>query len=152
MSRESQPVSPHYGTTECSYQSHIKRRQPPVGRQTVNHYLNHYHAPPMHMQLHEPVLATGKAITLQKDAQVVYSSLAAVELPINLVVSYDDVADDVYEWLVKLPVSAIGLDFCGVPGAAHGCATAQLIAKHGFPKVRDGCEACKPPLGVHALN
>ena len=31
-------------------------------------------------------------------------------------------------------VAAISLDFLGVPGSAHGCATAQLITKHGFPK------------------
>ena len=46
---------------------------------------------------------------------------------------YDDVAPDVYPWLVALPVHAIGLDFCGVPGAPHGNATCQLIAKNGFP-------------------
>lgn len=94
--------------------------------------------PPMHMQLHEPILATGEAISLQKDAQSVYSGMSAVGVPIHLVVSYDDVAEGAYEWLVKLPVSAIGLDFCGVPGASHGCATAQLIAKYGFPKVSEG--------------
>ena len=42
----------------------------------------------------------------------------------------------VYRWVVELPVDAIGLDFCGVPGAAHGCLTAQHIAKYGFPQVR----------------
>lgn len=46
---------------------------------------------------------------------------------------YDDVAPEVYPWLVALPVHAIGLDFCGVPGAPHGNATCQLIAKNGFP-------------------
>lgn len=40
-----------------------------------------------------------------------------------------------YEWVVRLPVAAIGLDFCGVPGAASGNLTAQIIAKCGFPKV-----------------
>jgi len=45
------------------------------------------------------------------------------------------VFEDVYTWLVDLPVAAISLDFCGVPGAAAGNTTAQLIAKHGFPKV-----------------
>lgn len=27
----------------------------------------------------------------------------------------------------------MSLDFLGVPGSALGCATADLIAKHGFP-------------------
>lgn len=33
-----------------------------------------------------------------------------------------------------IQVQAISLDFLGVPGSALGCATAKLIAKHGFPK------------------
>lgn len=64
-----------------------------------------------------------------------YAALAAAGVPLHIVVPYDNVAEEVYTWLVNLPCAAIGLDFCGVPGAAHGCATAQLIAKHGFPKV-----------------
>lgn len=35
---------------------------------------------------------------------------------------------------VLVPVQAISLDFLGVPGSALGCATADLIAKHGFPQ------------------
>lgn len=31
-------------------------------------------------------------------------------------------------------LQAISLDFLGVPGSALGCATADLIAKHGFPQ------------------
>lgn len=30
-------------------------------------------------------------------------------------------------------LQAISLDFLGVPGSALGCATGELIAKHGFP-------------------
>ena len=88
-------------------------------------------------QVHEPILVTGKATALQADAEAVYAALAAAGVPIHLVLPYDDVSEDVYSWLIELPVAAIGLDFCGVPGAAHGCATAQIIAKHGFPKVRN---------------
>lgn len=87
------------------------------------------------MQVHEPILATDGASKLQSDAEYVYTKFADVNVPIHLVVSYDDVSEEVYKWLIQLPVHAIGLDFCGVPGAAHGCHTAQLIAKYGFPKV-----------------
>jgi len=67
----------------------------------------------------------------------VFDALSSTGVSLHLVVPYDDVREDVYEWLVKLPVQAIGLDFCGVPGAAHGNLTAQLIANHGFPKVSE---------------
>ena len=33
----------------------------------------------------------------------------------------------------SLSSQAISLDFLGVPGSALGCATTELIAKHGFP-------------------
>ncbi len=65
-----------------------------------------------------------------------YAALAAAGVPISLVIPYDDVCEEVYTWVIELPVAAISLDFCGVPGAAAGNNTAQLIAKHGFPKVK----------------
>jgi len=45
----------------------------------------------------------------------------------------DDVPEEAFTWVTALPVHAIGLDFCGVPGAAHGNLTTQLINKYGFP-------------------
>lgn len=90
------------------------------------------------VQIHEPILALGAtAKSLRADCEAAFATLnaAAAGLPLHLVVPYDDVDEEVYTWLVQLPVAAIGLDFCGVPGAAHGNLTAQLIAKHGFPKV-----------------
>jgi Cobalamin-independent synthase, N-terminal domain len=87
------------------------------------------------LQIHEPVLAAAKAGTLRSDAEATYAALAAAGVPISLVIPYDDVSEEVYTWLVELPVAAISLDFCGVPGAAAGNGTAQLIAKYGFPKV-----------------
>ncbi|KAL6774393.1 METE1 [Auxenochlorella protothecoides x Auxenochlorella symbiontica] len=86
------------------------------------------------VQMHEPVLALGTANKLQADFESSYSQLAGVGVPLNLVVYYDDVEEDVYSWLVRLPVQAISLDFCAVPGAAHGCATAATIARLGFPE------------------
>jgi 5-methyltetrahydropteroyltriglutamate--homocysteine methyltransferase len=85
------------------------------------------------VQLHEPVLTLAKAPQLRADAEYAYGALAAASVPLHLVVAYDNVADDVYPWLTQLPVHAIGLDFCGVPGATHGNATCNLIARHGFP-------------------
>lgn len=90
----------------------------------------------MPMQVHEPILASDAASKLQNDAEYVYTKFAHTNVHVHLVVSYDDVSEEVYKWLIRLPVSAIGLDFCGVPGASHGCRTAQLIAKFGFPQVR----------------
>lgn len=58
--------------------------------------------------------------------------LVSVGLSINLVTYYDDIGET-YPWVVKLPVQAITLDFCGVPGSAVPCATLELIQKHGFP-------------------
>ncbi|GAB5034800.1 5-methyltetrahydropteroyltriglutamate--homocysteine methyltransferase [Nannochloropsis oceanica] len=84
------------------------------------------------VQFHEPVLALSAASLYQADVELAYKSLTG-SVPIHLVVPYDDVAPEVYPWLVALPVHAIGLDFCGVPGAPHGNATCQLIAKNGFP-------------------
>ena len=85
------------------------------------------------VQLHEPVLTLALAPQLRADAEQAYAALAGA-VPLHLVVPYDNVAEEVYGWLVQLPVDAIGLDFCGVPGASHGNGTCQLIAKHGFPK------------------
>lgn len=85
------------------------------------------------VQVHEPVLTLALAPQLRADAEQAYAALAGV-VPLHLVVPYDNVSEDVYSWLVQLPVAAIGLDFCGVPGASHGNTTCQLIAKHGFPK------------------
>lgn len=86
-------------------------------------------------QIHEPVLSLSNAAQLRSDAETVYSTLSSVNVPIHLVIPYDDVTEEVYTWLVALPLAAIGLDFCGVPGSSDGNLTAQLIAKHGFPKV-----------------
>lgn len=42
-------------------------------------------------------------------------------------------AGECYPWIVQLPVAVVSLDFRGVPGAAIGNQTLNLIAKHGFP-------------------
>jgi 5-methyltetrahydropteroyltriglutamate--homocysteine methyltransferase len=55
-----------------------------------------------------------------------------VGCPIDLVTYYDDLGS-AYTWAVNLPVAAVSLDFCGVPGAAAGNRTLSLIRQHGFP-------------------
>ena len=52
--------------------------------------------------------------------------------PINCLVHFHNLA--MLDACCLLQVSAISLDFLGVPGSALGCATAKLIAQHGFPK------------------
>lgn len=84
-------------------------------------------------QIHEPVLATSAATAFRLDAQRTYQELAAVGVPLHLVVPFDDLTEEVYSWVTELPVTAIGLDFCGVPGSFAGNRTAQLIGKLGFP-------------------
>ncbi|EFN57923.1 hypothetical protein CHLNCDRAFT_141995 [Chlorella variabilis] len=83
------------------------------------------------VQIHEPILTMSGSEGLAADCAACYAELAAVGLPINIVVAYDD---ETYKWLVELPVAALSLDFLGVPGAEYGSSTAQHIAKHGFPK------------------
>jgi 5-methyltetrahydropteroyltriglutamate--homocysteine methyltransferase len=84
--------------------------------------------------VHEPILTRSGSSALAPEFAACYAELAAVGLPINLVVPYDDVEEETYGWLVQLPVAAISLDFLGVPGADYGSHTAQLIAQHGFPQ------------------
>jgi 5-methyltetrahydropteroyltriglutamate--homocysteine methyltransferase len=85
-------------------------------------------------QIHEPVFATSTGPALQRDAEKVYAALAATGVPLNIVIPFDDVEEKVYQYLVKLPVAALGLDFLSVPGNTAGNRMAQLIATYGFPK------------------
>jgi hypothetical protein len=84
------------------------------------------------VQLHEPSLTTDAGAAAEAVYTSAYTALAAVGCPIDLVTYYDDLGE-AYPWVITLPVSAISLDFCGVPGDAAGNATLALIRKHGFP-------------------
>lgn len=84
------------------------------------------------VQLHEPCLATDAGAAARSVYEVAYAQLAAVGCSIDLVTYYDDLGA-AYPWAVKLPVAAVSLDFCGVPGSAAGNATLELIRQHGFP-------------------
>eukprot|EP00871_Galdieria_phlegrea_P001567 jgi/Galph1/2410/GphlegSOOS_G1053.1 len=78
------------------------------------------------VQIHEPGFVLGDAEQLQKAAEATYSELAKIQLPINLVTYYDDLGKT-YEWVVKLPVQTISLDF--VRGD-----NLSFVKKYGFPK------------------
>lgn len=84
------------------------------------------------VQLHEPSLATDAGAAAREVYESTYAQLAAVGCPIDLVTYYDDLGE-AYPWAVNLPVAAVSLDFCGVPGSAAGNATLDLIRAHGFP-------------------
>lgn len=84
------------------------------------------------VQIHEPSLATDAGAASQAVYESTYKALAAVGCPIDLVTYYDDLGA-AYPWAVNLPVAAISLDFCGVPGDAAGNGTLALIRRHGFP-------------------
>jgi 5-methyltetrahydropteroyltriglutamate--homocysteine methyltransferase len=84
------------------------------------------------VQLHEPSLATDAGAAARAVYESAYGQLAAVGCPIDLVTYYDDLGE-AYPWAVNLPVAAVSLDFCGVPGSAAGNATLELIRAHGFP-------------------
>lgn len=86
------------------------------------------------LQIHEPCLTTSKAEDLLATTIATYKKLARNNVSMHLVIPYDDVSETVYCCLIQLPVSAIGFDFCGVPGAAYGNSMCTLIAQHGFPK------------------
>lgn len=80
------------------------------------------------------MLTLGTANELRASVEESVATLAAVGVPLNLVIQYDDVLPEVYDWVIELPVAAISLDFAGVPGAASGNSTASLIDAKGFPK------------------
>lgn len=86
------------------------------------------------VQILEPSLTTDAGNDAQSVYEATYTQLAAVGLPIDLICCYDDLAESTYPWVVKLPVAAVSLDFCGVPGSAAGNATLELIRKFGFPE------------------
>lgn len=85
------------------------------------------------VQMHEPALVLSDGDQLKAIGENVYGALSASGVPINLVTYYDDIGAS-YPWVVALPVAAVSLDFCGVPGAATTAETMELVKKHGFPK------------------
>ncbi len=77
------------------------------------------------VQMHEPALVLDDAPDLRAAYERVYEALAAVGLPLNLVVYFDD-PGDTYPWLVNLPVQTLSLDF------TRG-RTLDLLREHGWP-------------------
>ena len=64
------------------------------------------------VQLIEPALCMSSAVKDKAIYELVYKTLSAAGVPINLVTYYDDIAET-YTWVVALPVAAISLDFVG---------------------------------------
>ena len=64
------------------------------------------------VQLLEPALGLFDAGQFQGLYESTYATLSK-SVSINLVTFYDDVGD-CFEWVSKLPVKAVSLDFCGV--------------------------------------
>lgn len=84
------------------------------------------------VQLHEPALCTDRGAVARGAFEAAYARLAAAGPPVDLVAVYDDLGE-AFEWAAQLPVAALTLDFCGVPGATAPNATLALIRKHGWP-------------------
>jgi len=88
------------------------------------------------LQIHEPVLATSKALSLINVTRAIYNAYGNKNTPIHIVVPYDDVHEAVYCLLVDLEgIAGVGFDFRSAPGTA-GNSMLDVIKKHGFPKVR----------------
>ena len=64
------------------------------------------------IQLLEPTLCLYDSGKYQSLYESVYAALSKAA-SINLVTFYDDVGE-AYQWVCKLPVKAISMDFCGV--------------------------------------
>ena len=77
------------------------------------------------VQIHEPILVTSRANTLQASVEKTYAQLATVNLPIHLVTYFDDLGNT-YNWVTNLPVTGISLDF------TRGNSLA-LVKTNGFP-------------------
>ena len=60
----------------------------------------------------EPALGLFDAMTVKGLYESTYATLSKT-VPLNLVTFYDDVGES-FEWVSKLPVAAVSMDFCGV--------------------------------------
>ncbi|MEO0350228.1 MAG: 5-methyltetrahydropteroyltriglutamate--homocysteine S-methyltransferase [Cyanobacteria bacterium P01_A01_bin.15] len=78
------------------------------------------------VQIHDPILVTSSASSLQAAVTQTYQQLAAVGLPIHLATYFDDLGD-VYGWVTQLPVAGISLDFTRGNNL-------ELVKNHGFPE------------------
>jgi len=81
------------------------------------------------VQLHEPILATSKGKTLKKGLERVLGDIQSDSPSIDLVSFFDDVGEDMYSWIVNLPIAKISLDL------SRGN-NFDFISKFGFPKTK----------------
>lgn len=106
------------------------------------------------VQLAEPALATDRGASAAGRAayELAYSALGAAAskagLVLDLVAQYDDLGEAGFKLATSLPVGALTLDFCGVPGAASPNGTLALIRAHGFAAAAEG----KVRLGLGLID
>ncbi|OQB01561.1 MAG: 5-methyltetrahydropteroyltriglutamate--homocysteine methyltransferase [Chloroflexi bacterium ADurb.Bin222] len=77
------------------------------------------------VQLHEPALILPDVADSRPQIEAAAAALAAVGLPLNLVIPFDDVGD-AFPWIAALPVAGLTLDF------TRG-ETAALLERYGWP-------------------
>ncbi|TFG73136.1 MAG: 5-methyltetrahydropteroyltriglutamate--homocysteine S-methyltransferase, partial [Anaerolineales bacterium] len=78
------------------------------------------------VQIHEPALVVPDAGQYQAQVMQAYELLAACGTRINLVTYFSDLCD-AYEWVVKLPVSVLSLDFTRGNNL-------EIMSSRGWPK------------------
>jgi len=96
------------------------------------------------VQLAEPALATDRGASAAGRAayEAAYAALGAAAskagLILDLVAQYDDLGEAGFKLATSLPVGALTLDLCGVPGAAAPNGTLALLRAHGFAACAEG--------------
>eukprot|EP00659_Diplonema_papillatum_P005260 gene5260-8028_t len=87
------------------------------------------------VQFHEPWLVKTEAAGAGKLYELAFAAIAkaaaAQSFDVNVSVHFDSVDKDVYQYLVKLPVKRITLDFC------RGTGMLQTVEALGFPKEKE---------------
>lgn len=106
------------------------------------------------VQLAEPALATDRGASAAGRAayEAAYAALGAAAskagLILDLVAQYDDLGEAGFKLATSLPVGALTLDLCGVPGAAAPNGTVALLRAHGFAACAEG----KVRLGLGLID
>ena len=80
------------------------------------------------VQLHEPALILPDSGSYRSQTETAVAALAAVGLPLNLVIPFDDIGES-FSWIVALPVAGLTLDF------TRG-ETVALLERYGWPAGR----------------
>ena len=91
------------------------------------------------VQLHDPILVTSSANSLQSQVERTYSTLAGVGLPMQLVTYFDDLGD-AYGW------GNLAAGGGHQPGLLREARTWSLVKAYGFPADKNpGGGRCRWP-------